>query len=112
VIYLAPFLFVLNPALVGQAPAWEVFGSMTAALVGIWFISAAMQGYVSFFGGFPSGISGMALRVLLGAGGLLMALPGGGLTGLSHWTLAAAGGSLALLPLLMAWQRGRRTKPA
>jgi TRAP transporter 4TM/12TM fusion protein len=35
VIYLAPFLFVLNPALVGQAPAWEVFGSMTAALIGV-----------------------------------------------------------------------------
>jgi TRAP transporter 4TM/12TM fusion protein len=107
VIYLAPFLFVLNPALVGQAPAWEVFGSLTAALIGIWFISAEMQGYVSFFGGFPDGISGMALRLLLAAGGLLMALPGGGLTGLSHWALAAAGGALALLPMVTAWQRGR-----
>lgn len=108
VIYLAPFLFVLNPALVGQAPAWEVFGSMTAALIGVWFIAAAMQGYVSFFGGFPASAVGMILRLLLAAGGFLLALPGGDLTGYSHWTLAAAGGALAALPLILAWQHGRR----
>jgi TRAP-type uncharacterized transport system fused permease subunit len=107
VIYLAPFLFVLNPALVGQAPAWEVFGSMTAALIGVWFIAAAMQGYVSFFGGFPASALGMALRLLLAAGGFLLALPGGELTGYSHWTLAAAGGAIAALPLIVAWQHGR-----
>jgi TRAP-type uncharacterized transport system fused permease subunit len=108
VIYLAPFLFVLNPALVGQAPAWEVFGSMTAALIGVWFIAAAMQGYVSFFGGFPAGAVGMILRLLLAAGGFLLALPGGDLTGYSHWTLAAAGGAIAALPLIVAWHQGRR----
>ena len=107
VIYLAPFLFVLNPALVGQAPAWEVFGSLTAALTGIWFIAAAMQGYVSFLGGFPPGPAGVALRLMLAAGGLVIALPGGALTGFSHWTLAAIGAALALLPLVTAWQRGR-----
>lgn len=107
VIYLAPFLFVLNPALVGQAPAWEVFGSLTAAVIGVWFIAAAMQGHVSFFGGFPGGAAGIALRLLLAGGGLLMALPGGGLTGFSHWTLAAAGAALAVMPLTLAWRNGR-----
>jgi TRAP transporter 4TM/12TM fusion protein len=107
VIYLAPFLFVLNPALVGQAGAWEVFGSLTAALTGVWFIAAAMQGFVSFFGGFPRGMPGLALRWMLAAGGLLMALPGGELTGYSHWTLAAAGAALAVVPLSVAWRTGR-----
>ncbi len=107
VIYLAPFFFVLNPALVGQAPALEVAGSLTAALVGVWFIAAAMQGFVSFLGGFPGGAAGLALRWLLGTGGFLLALPGGELTGQSHWTLAAAGMALAALPLGLAWQRGR-----
>jgi len=107
VIYLAPFLFVLNPALVGQAGALEVAGSFSAAIVGVWFIAAAMQGFVSFLGGFPGGAAGMLLRLLLAAGGLLLALPGGKLTGFSHWTLAAAGFALAALPLLVAWQRGR-----
>jgi len=99
---------VLNPALVGQAPAWEVFGSMTAAVIGVWFIAAAMQGYVSFFGGFPAGALGLILRLLLAGGGFLLALPGGELTGYSHWTLAAMGGAVAVLPLIVAWQHGRR----
>jgi len=111
VIYLAPFLFVLNPALVGQAGALEVAGSFSAAIVGVWFIAAAMQGFVSFLGGFPGGAAGMLLRLLLAAGGLLLALPGGKLTGFSHWTLAAAGFALAALPLLVAWQRGRAAAP-
>ncbi|MHA1528583.1 MAG: TRAP transporter permease [Alphaproteobacteria bacterium] len=104
--YLAPFLFVLNPALIGDAPALEVIGSFTAAIIGIWFIASAMQGYVSFFGGFPSGLTGAGLRLLLAAGGLAMALPGGEMTGFSHWTLAAAGAALALVPLAITWQRG------
>ncbi|HUF86799.1 MAG TPA: TRAP transporter fused permease subunit [Thermohalobaculum sp.] len=107
VIYLVPFFFVINPALVGQAPAFEVFGSTVAALVGIWFIAASLQGYVSFFGGFPGGVAGYALRVLLGVGGFILALPGGGLMGVSHWTLAALGMALALLPLVVAWRHGR-----
>jgi TRAP transporter 4TM/12TM fusion protein len=105
--YLAPFLFVLNPALIGQAPALEVIGSCTAAFIGVWFIGAAMQGYLSFCGTFPQGVAGALLRWLLAAGGLLMALPGGELTGYSHWTLAAAGAALSALPILVAWRTGR-----
>jgi TRAP-type uncharacterized transport system fused permease subunit len=105
--YLAPFLFVLNPALIGDAPALEVIGSFTAAIIGIWFIACAMQGYLSFLGDFAPGPAGAGLRILLAAGGLLVALPGGELTGFSHWTLAAAGATLAFLPLAITWRRGR-----
>jgi TRAP transporter 4TM/12TM fusion protein len=105
--YLAPFLFVLNPALIGQAPAWEVFGSLVTAIIGIWFIAAAMQGYVSFLGGFASDLLGLMLRLLLGVGGLLITLPGGELTGYSHWTLVVAGAALVSLPLAVAWSQGR-----
>jgi len=104
--YLAPFLFVLNPALIGDAPAWEVIGSCTAAVAGIWLIGSAMQGYVSFVGGFPAGLPGAALRLLLAVGGLILALPGGELTGYSHWTLAVAGIALSALPLAVAWRVG------
>jgi TRAP transporter 4TM/12TM fusion protein len=106
VIYIAPFFFVINPALVGQAPALEVLGSTVAALIGIWFIAAALQGHVSLFGDLPRGAAGLGLRALLGIGGFELALPGGGLTGVSHWTLAAVGAALALLPLAAAWRRG------
>jgi TRAP transporter 4TM/12TM fusion protein len=107
VIYIAPFFFVLNPALVGQAPAWEVATSLTAALLGIWFISAALQGHVSLVGDMPSGATGAVLRFMLFAGGFAMAMPGGGETGLSHLGLFAAGLALSAIPLMSARKMGR-----
>ena len=65
VIYVAPFFFVLNPALVGEAPLPEVVVATGTALIGVWFISAALQGHVSFIGGFSGDMKGMGLRVLL-----------------------------------------------
>jgi len=105
--YLAPFLFVLNPALIGEGSVSEVIGSFTAAVIGIWFIGAAMQGHLSFCGDFPETVFGALLRWLLAAGGLLVALPGGELNGYLHWTLAAAGAALAALPIMVAWRHGR-----
>ena len=108
VIYIAPFFFVLNPALVGEAAAAEVMAVLATALLGVWFISAAMQGQVSFVGGFESTVLGWAMRVLLFLAGLLFAFPGGGELGLSHWALSAAGLVLAAPPLIYAWRFGRR----
>lgn len=102
VIHLLPFFFVINPALVGQASALELPGSMLGALAGIWFLAGALQGHVSLVGDLPRGAAGLGLRALLGAGGFVLALPGGGLTGVSHSTLAAVDGALALLPLATA----------
>ena len=107
VIYVAPFFFVLNPALVGEAPAWEVALTLSTALLGIWLISCAMQGYLSLIGGFPDGPAGVILRVLLGVGGLMLAAPGGGELGLSHWTLVAIGLGLAAPAVIVASMRGR-----
>ncbi len=107
VIYLAPFFFVLNPALVGEAPAGEVVAVLITALLGVWFISAAIQGHVSLVGGFPDSAIGYGLRILLFAAGLFFAAPGGTMIGLSHWTLSAIGLALAIPPLFYAWTRGR-----
>jgi TRAP transporter 4TM/12TM fusion protein len=107
VIYIAPFFFVLNPALIGVGPAWEVATSVVTALIGVWFISAALQGHVSLLGDMPGGLVGAILRVMLFAGGLSMAMPGGGLIGLPHLGLIAAGLALAALPLLSARKQGR-----
>lgn len=112
VIYIAPFFFVLNPALVGEAPAWEVFLTLTTALIGILFIAAALQGHVSLLGDLGADAKGMGARVLLFAGGLLMAAPGGGETGLSHWTLVGIGMVLAIPGLLLARSLGARAAPA
>ena len=108
VIYIAPFFFVLNPALVGEGGAGEVAAVLATALLGIWFISSALQGYVSFVGGFDDGAQGYLMRALMFAAGCLFAFPGGGELGLSHWTLSAGGLVLAMLPLFYAWRQGQR----
>lgn len=102
VIYVAPFFFVLNPALVGEAPAWEVIVTLTTALIGIWLISSALQGHISLVGGLGTGTVGMTLRVMIGFGGLMLAMPGGGEVGLSHLTLTLIGIALAIPAIIYA----------
>ncbi|MEP3331168.1 TRAP transporter fused permease subunit [Sedimentitalea sp.] len=102
VIYIVPFFFVLNPALIGEGTLSEMAILFVGALIGIWLISAALQGYVSFFGALPSGIKGVALRVLLFGGGMLIAAPTGDAFGLLHLAVSGAGVALAILPLAVA----------
>ncbi len=104
VIYFVPFFFVLNPALIGQGTASEVIIVLVCALIGVWFIASALQGYISFVGPLHTGLVNAAMRFLLFAAGLLVAAPAGGVAGLSHLMLTLAGFALALPPLAMAWR--------
>ncbi len=106
VIYFVPFFFVLNPALIGQGSAAEVTLVLTCALIGVWFISASLQGYVSFVGPLHTGPIAASMRCLLFAAGLLVAAPAGGVAGLSHMMLTLTGFVLALPPLAVAWRAG------
>lgn len=109
VIYIAPFFFVLNPALIGQAPAGEVVVALISALTGVALISMALQGYVSLVGPLPTGLKGLGLRVLMFFGGLFFAMPhSGDLGGLNYLETAAVGLALAALPLGVAYVAGRR----
>ena len=76
VIYIAPFFFVLNPALVGAGSPAEIALVLATALIGITFISGALQGHVSYVGGLGEGAIGIVMRVILFAAGLLFAAPG------------------------------------
>ncbi len=111
VIYLAPFFFVLNPALVGEAPAWEVCLTLTTALTGVIFIASALQGHVSLLGDLGSDLKGMALRFMLFFAGLALAMPGDGELGLDRWALNGIGIALAILPLIVARATGSRASP-
>ncbi len=104
VIYIAPFFFVLNPALIGEAGTLEVLAVLVCALIGIWFLSAAMQGHVSFVGSFSSGPLGWGMRLLLALAGLMIAAPAGGVLGIGHLALTLSGFALACLPLLLVWR--------
>ncbi|MGR3781320.1 MAG: TRAP transporter permease, partial [Albimonas sp.] len=111
VIYLAPFFFVLNPALVGEAPAWEVCLTLSTALLGVIFIASALQGHVSLLGDLGSDLKGMALRTMLFFAGLALAMPGDGELGLDRWALNGIGIALAILPLIVAKATGSRASP-
>ncbi|MEM9139298.1 MAG: TRAP transporter large permease subunit, partial [Pseudomonadota bacterium] len=107
IIYIAPFFFVLNPALIGQAGAGEVLLVLTCALIGIWFISASMQGFVSFIGPLENTVLGWVARLALLGGGVLIAAPIGGFAGLDQTGQTLAGFVIALPALGVAWMAGR-----
>ncbi len=71
VIYFIPFIFVLDPSFVLQGSPWLSLRAVAEALVGVWLIAGAIQGYLPAFGHLPS----RAVRSLLGLCGLLIALP-------------------------------------
>jgi len=108
VIYFVPFFFVLNPALIGQGSPTEVVVVLICALIGVWFLSAALQGYVSFVGPLENNALGMVMRIVLFVAALMIAAPAGGVAGMSHLTLTIVGFVLALLPLSVAWRTGRQ----
>ncbi len=111
VIYVVPFFFVLNPALIGQGTPTEVISVLICALIGVWFISASFQGYISFVGPLATGAASALMRVVLLFAGLLIAAPAGGIAGLSHLTLTLGGFVLAIVPLAYAWRASATFAP-
>ena len=107
VIYIAPFFFVLNPALIGEAPAFEVIVALTSALIGVALISMALQGHVSLVGPLRRNAVGLALRVMLFVGGLFFALPSSPELGLGFFGSAVIGLAVSALPLFVAWRDGK-----
>ncbi len=87
IIYIVPFFFVFNPALLLQGSAVENLQAISTALVGVVLVSAALQGYLIGLGDLGSGTSGIIVRSMIGFAGLTLALPAGGLFGLSQITL-------------------------
>ena len=90
VIYFVPFFFVINPALVGQAPMAEIVPAVGFAIIGVVLIAAGLQGYLAGIGSIDGApwLAGLA-RLLLVVSGFIFALPGGEFLGVSHWYLAA-----------------------
>ncbi len=92
IIYFIPFFFVVNPALVLQAagpndavPYLEAIYLTVTAVIGTVFICGGIQGYLAGLGDLRgAGLLEWPLRVLLIAGGLILATPGGGIMPLSN----------------------------
>ena len=67
-IYVVPFMFVFSDTLLMKGDPVSIFLDFVTALVGVWFISAAMMGYSI------SKLS-MAQRLLYGTAGICMIIP-------------------------------------
>ena len=71
IIYFIPFVFVLEPSLVLEGDLFSIVLAFAEALVGIWLIAGAIQGFLPLVGGTWSWWT----RWLSGLGGFLIALP-------------------------------------
>ena len=108
IIYVVPFFFVFNPALLLQGSALENLQAISTALVGVALVSAALQGYLIGLGDLGSGTSGIVVRSMIGIAGLTLALPAGGLFGFSQIMLL----SVAIVFLVAGIGLRISTKPS
>ena len=109
-IYLVPFCFVLNPALLFKGDPAAVTVAIAAAFAGIIVLAAALQGYVAGLGRIPNTIAGWIARAALIGGGFLLATPSPMLTGLSIGANLAAGAMAIILGLLLLFLLVGKTK--
>ncbi len=109
VIYFIPFLFVLNPALIFQGTWNEIIVVIAQALAGVLLIAGAMQGWLLGVGNLAaSRVLQWPIRLALIAGGLLLAIPGGGPVPLTNLELSLISGVLIVPAVLAAWLAVRR----
>jgi TRAP transporter 4TM/12TM fusion protein len=106
--YFVPFFFVLNPALILRGAPMEILIVVGTAVAGVALIAAALEGYVVGVGTLAPSAAGWFARLLLLAGGMAMALPGGGELGLSHLHLSLIGALLAVAGVLLGRFLSRR----
>jgi TRAP transporter 4TM/12TM fusion protein len=89
VLYLVPFFFCIEPALVLNGSAWLILRSSVVAALGILLLSGGLQGYF-----LRVGAIGPVPRVLLVFSGIAIAFP--------EWVSTAAGAGVAAIALLAA----------
>jgi len=69
-IYFLPFFFVLNPALILDAPLFEILQSFFTCAIGLVLIGAAVEGFLQGVGEIKIGI-----RPFIGISGVLLGIP-------------------------------------
>lgn len=109
-LYLVPFCFVLNPALLLRGDPATVVLSIAAAMAGLIGLAAALQGYVAGFGRIPAHPGGWLVRLTLIAGGLLLAVPAAQLTGFPTAFNLGIGASLSVCALILLFIFNARTR--
>lgn len=88
IIYFIPFFFVLNPALILHGTLYSIVVVFGTAALGVVLIAGALQGYVTGVGLLGTGVQGWIFRILVASGGMLFAIPGGKMMGVTSMELA------------------------
>lgn len=108
IIYFIPFFFVLNPALILHGTLYSIVVVFTTAVIGVVLIASALQGYVIGVGLLGDGVFGYMRRGLVAIAGLLLALPGGKMLGITAMELAGLAAIIAVPVLGYCVYRNRR----
>jgi len=102
-IYIVPFFFIYQPALVLAGGVGDIISAVALAILGVILIASSLQGYLPGIGRmvFVGGRVGTYLaRLALFISGILLATP--------PWQTSALGAAIALVViLLMLWQKAR-----
>jgi TRAP-type uncharacterized transport system fused permease subunit len=109
-IYVVPFCFVLNPALLLKGDTGTVVLSVSFAFTGIVAVAAALQGYVLGLGRIPATPAGVLARIAMIGGGLLLAAASPRLTGLPFAVNAGLGAAAVTLALLAVFALVRKAE--
>jgi TRAP transporter 4TM/12TM fusion protein len=113
IIYFIPFFFVLNPAFVLQGPLAETLVLTVTCAIGIVFICGGIQGYQMWAGDLTRTRGAeWPLRILLIAGGMVLAAPGGGLMPLSNAQMALLAAAILVPTMVVARLLVRRARHA
>jgi TRAP transporter 4TM/12TM fusion protein len=107
VIYVAPFFFVLNPALIGVGSASEVLSAVLLALLAVLLIGAGLQRFLPLVGPLPKGAVGWIVRAFLIAGGLIFGFAEAAPFGFDPTLLLPLALAMSLPGLLLAFRAGR-----
>ena len=99
-IYVVPFFFVLNPALLLKGDVVTVTASIVFAFAGLGVAAAALQGYVAGIGPIPNTITGWLARALMLAGSVYLAVPVERFVGLKMPAAIATGIALSAAALI------------
>jgi len=98
-LYFVPFFFVFNPALILEGPIWETIYLFALCLLGIWILASGLEGYL-----LKVGRLSLWSRVLLFAGGFLIAFPGYGQI-LTWWMTSIIGAGITALVIAIILTR-------
>ncbi len=97
--YIVPFLFVFSPVLLMDGGLYEFIWVFSAAILGVWLISAALAGQLF-------GRIGVLCRVPLGIAGIMILIPGNAFDG--ALIVELGGLALGLAALAYIWLHTRR----